>query len=241
MDMDTGERETRAVKCEMHLHTAGASPCARVEAEEIARLYSEAGYGAIAVTNHYMKHLFENYYPPMSDIKKVEMYLGFYRELKEKCRPYGIKVFLGMELNPDCMNIEVTPQVEFLCYGVTEEFLLRHPRLFDLSQSQLYGLFEENGILMYQSHPFRGYCYRANPKLMHGVEAHNGHPGHQSNNGQALAFAKEHNLLQIAGSDFHEGAITSGIYIPDDIEDDAGLVKYLRSGNPPLIVKRDES
>ena len=51
----------------------GLKPCARVEAEEIARLYSEAGYGAIAVTNHYMKYLFDSYYPPLRP-QKAEMY-----------------------------------------------------------------------------------------------------------------------------------------------------------------------
>ncbi|NLK18003.1 MAG: PHP domain-containing protein [Clostridiales bacterium] len=236
--MEKTEEKAGTVKCELHLHTKGSSPCARVEAEEIARLYSEAGYGAIAVTNHYMKYLFDSYYPPLSDLKKAEMYLGLYRELKEKCRPYGIKVFLGMELNPECMNTEVVPAAEFLCYGLTEEFLLRHPRLFDLSQRRLFELFEENGILMYQSHPFRSYCVQADPKLMHGVEVRNGHPKQENNNEEALRFAEEHCLLQIAGSDFHEGAITAGIYIPEDVADGARLVKYLRSGNPPLIVEK---
>lgn len=233
--------EKKLIKCEMHLHTKGASPCAQVEPPRIAELYALAGYGAIAATNHYMKYLFESYYPEGSDRSRTEFFLSHYRRLREECRPCGIKVFLGMELNPESMNTEVVPAAEFLCYGFDEEFLLQNPRLFELPQRQLFELFEEKGFVMFQSHPFRSYCVQGDPEFMHGVEVHNGHPTHFSNNDRALRFANEHSLLQIAGSDFHDGAITAGIYIPKDIEDGAGLARYLKKGNPPLIKERNET
>lgn len=232
---ESKEKEQKLIKCEMHLHTKGASPCAQVEPREIARLYSGAGFGAIAVTNHYMKYLFDVCYPPVSDREKAEIYLNYYRELKKECKPFGIKVFLGMELNPEKMNTPTSaPAAEFLCYGFDEDFLPENPRLYELTQRQLYELFEKKGYLMYQSHPFRAYCVQGDPEFMHGAEVYNGHPTQNSNNETALRFARRHSLLQIAGSDFHDGTISAGIYIPEDIEDGAQLVKYLRSGNPPL-------
>lgn len=37
---------------EMHLHTAGVSTCAHVPAEKSMRLYKQAGYAGVVVTDH---------------------------------------------------------------------------------------------------------------------------------------------------------------------------------------------
>lgn len=226
------------IKCEMHMHILGISPCARVAPQEIAKIYHEAGYGAVTVTNHYMKYLFKSY-DIESEEGKIKFYIDSYKSLKDCCAPYGIKIFLGMELNPDCLNTpENNPGVELLCYGVTEEFLYKNPRLYDLTQKEFFKLAENNGILVYQAHPFRGYCLRADPRYMHGVEIYNGHPFHDSHNNLAEEFAKEHNLKGISGSDFHEtgNTVRGGIYIPEDINDSKGLAGYLK-GNTPLLIR----
>lgn len=41
------------MRIEMHVHTSEGSPCARVEAKNIVKAYSEAGYDAVIITNHY--------------------------------------------------------------------------------------------------------------------------------------------------------------------------------------------
>lgn len=221
----------------MHLHTLGASPCGKVSPSEIAAMYHNAGYKAITVTNHYMKLLFTHMYPCVTEREKIKYFIGFYKSVKNYCKQYGIKVFLGMELNPESMNTpDVVPAAEFLCYGVTEEFLYKNLKLYDLTQKELFNLFEKNNILMLQSHPFRGYCVLGDYRYMHGVEVYNGHPVHDSNNQKSEEFANIHNLIGIAGSDFHEkNGITSGIYIPEGIENSTQLVDYLKNNALTLI------
>lgn len=227
------------IKCEMHLHIYGASGCAAETPENIAKIYYKAGYGAITVTNHYMKYIFENYYPSRlnTDRERIKYYVSFYKELKKCCKPYGIKVFLGMELNPECMNTaEVTPAAEFLCYGVTEKFLYDYPCLYDYTQKELFEIFNSNKILMFQAHPFRGYCIRGDFRYMHGLEVYNGN--HQNNNQMAEAAAKQNNLLAVSGSDFHvnlENSVSGGILIPENINNSVQLAMYIKNNRIELI------
>jgi hypothetical protein len=90
---------------------------------------------------------------------------------------------------------------------------------------------------MYQAHPFREYCVLGDPHFMHGVEIYNQINRKYSNvaNARAEAFAKEHHLLSIAGTDFHhiETAATglSGVYLPETINTPMEFVKYAKE-NP---------
>lgn len=229
------------IKCEMHLHVLGTSPCAKVAPDDIARLYSEAGYGAIVVTNHYMKYLFSDYYKFDTEEEKIKFYIVSYKSLKKSCKPYCIKVFLGMELNPEFINtLEHNPAAEILCYGVTEKFLYKYQRLYDYSLKDLFELFEKNGIVIFQSHPFRDNCIRFDPKYLHGVEIYNGHPMHNSHNDTAKQYAKDNNLLSVSGSDFHEigNTISGGIYIPESINDSPSLARYIKN-NPLQLIRKE--
>lgn len=225
------------IKCETHLHTYGGSPCGQTLPGDIAKEYSMAGYGAIIVTNHYMKYLFDNYYRQKSEKEKIKYYIDLYKDVKKHSQPYGIKVFLGLELNPDCMNTPtVMPAAEFLCYGVSEKFLYDNPKLYDLTQRQLYELFNENNILMFQAHPFRSYCVLGDKRYMHGAEVYNAHPFQNNNNEKSLQFAKENALIGISGSDYHDtGGIGGGIMLPEEINTNEELVEFLRGGNFKLI------
>lgn len=232
------------IKCEMHLHTKGGSYCGQSMPREIAQEYFNAGYKAVVVTNHYMKSLFDYYYTQRTEKQKVKYYISLYKEVKKYCGEYGIKVFLGLELNPDCMNTPTaSPAAEFLCYGVTEDFLYGNLRLYDLTQQQLYELFEKNNILMMQSHPFRSYCILGDPRYMHGVEVYNGHPTQQNNNYKSEQFAEEHHLIGISGSDYHaRGGIDGGIYLSHNINTDFELVNYIKNNKLKLIkVNANES
>lgn len=229
------------IKCEMHLHTLGGSPCAKVMPENIAEIYSEAGYGAITVTNHYMKYIFESFYPFSTDKERIKYFISHYKTLEKCCKPFGIKVFLGMELNPEIMNAKAAmPAAEFLCYGVTEKFLYDYPRLYNYTQKELFELFDKNNILMFQAHPFRGYCTLGDLKYMHGVETFNGF--HESFNHKSEDLAKENNLLRVSGSDFHEkGVPNGGIYIPDSIDSSEKLAHYIKNNKIQLIRNGYES
>ena len=53
-------------KYEMHCHTGPVSQCGRVKPKEIMRLYREAGYSGIVLTDHYSPLTFynHNYFAP---------------------------------------------------------------------------------------------------------------------------------------------------------------------------------
>ena len=65
---------------EMHLHTSESSNCGRVSAADAVRLYKEAGYDGIVVTDHYSSGTFKRKIPrdiPYKD--QVEIYLKGHR------------------------------------------------------------------------------------------------------------------------------------------------------------------
>lgn len=43
---------------DLHVHTSNVSPCAHVQAEEVVRLYAQAGYTGIVITDHYYDRFF---------------------------------------------------------------------------------------------------------------------------------------------------------------------------------------
>jgi len=75
------------------------------------------------------------------------------------------------------------------------------------------------------------------PKYLFGIEVRNTHPGHDSRNDIALAWAEKHGLHKIAGSDCHrtEHAGTSAIVTDDQIHDMADLVECLKNDRYTII------
>ena len=72
------------------------------------------------------------------------------------------------------------------------------------------------GGLVFQAHPYR-YSEPVQPTWLDGVEVMNGNPRHNSQNKRAAAFALEHDLLALSGSDTHQGedVARGGIQVPD--------------------------
>ncbi len=57
------------------MHTKEISPCGRVGAKDLVRLYKQKGFSGIVITDHYRKDFFTN----RSDIEIVRAFLeGFY-------------------------------------------------------------------------------------------------------------------------------------------------------------------
>ena len=194
------------LKIAAHVHTAPLSGCAAVPAEEVPALYRAKGYSAIVVTNHYMDYVFEEYYGIPDEREQVEHFLSGWRAAKRAGEAIGMPVWLGAELNPSRYNRpgRVYPVREFLIYGLTEELVRAHRRLYDLSQEELFALCEENGMVMIQAHPFRLPSEPGDPRFMHGCEVFNANPRHDSRNELAGAWAAENGFLRTAGDDFHE-------------------------------------
>lgn len=234
------------IKFEMHLHNGGNSACASAPPEDIPKIYRDAGYGGIFVTNHYNVFAFDY----LSGGAKLpwqalmDKYLRGYRSMRETGEKIGLKVLLAAELSPHRYLSPWGgdyPGMEFLIYGFDERFLYDNPNLHLLSQKELFEKIDGAGCLMYQSHPFRVYCVLCDPRFTHGVEAFNKLNARYNAeaNQKAEEFALEHGLKTIAGTDFHHtrtaGEGLSGIYLPHSTAAPQDFVKYAKENKIKFI------
>lgn len=194
------------LKYETHFHTAETSPCGKVPASEGVRIYHDAGYAGIAVTDHYFRDFFDRQ-PQGSWKHKVDAYLKGYRHALETGIKIGIDIYMGMELRFD------ENQNDYLVFGFDEDFLYKNSSLYELGLKGFKKLTAGTGIIIVQAHPFRYGMIPAEPDLIDGVEVYNGNPRHDSSNHLAFGYARENGLLMISGSDFHrpEDAARGGI------------------------------
>ena len=219
------------LKFSMHIHTNMRSPCGKVEPKRIVSLYKEKGYDGIIITDHYMKWIFAMNNLD-TNMQKFQFFIEGYRETYKYGKEQNLMVFLGMELNLCKYNRlnSTYPVHEFLLYGLTESFIKKHPKLYELTQKELFDLCNKNNILMVQAHPFRPKSVVADPKFMHGVEILNKNKRHDSCDSLAQNFCKEHNFISIVSDDFHEeeDAGQTAILFPDDTTTIQKIVQNLR-------------
>jgi len=207
----------------MHVHTAEVSPCGKVSAQELVRLYKEAGYDGIVITDHY----FDGYFDSLGHLdweEKIDMFLSGYNKALAEGQRIGLEVVLGIE-------IRFTENVnDYLVYGIDADFLKKYKELYKLGIEGFKRFTRGMDILIYQAHPFRQWMQLADPALLDGVEVFNGNPRHNSMNDKALAFAKKHNLKMISGSDFHQkqDLARGGVILPRLIRTPAELYALLR-------------
>lgn len=218
------------MKIEMHVHTSEGSPCAETDAENIVRAYSEAGYDAIVITNHFDSLLLKDF--GETDDERIERYLLGYRKAKAVEARYGIEVMLGVE-------IRLEPNVEdFLIYGIDEEFLFHNPDLCFMDQQTVYKLCHSYGAVFYQAHPFREPCVPRNPEFLDGVEF-NQRPYSGNHNDRLSQWVKDYPELKfISGSDCHnlDQVGYGGIEIFRPVHDVKELADILRADQVKLIL-----
>lgn len=217
------------MKTDTHTHTSGVSFCSEVTPEEYARLYREAGYGSVILTNHYSRMYMFRYADTWDE--QIKIYLNEYHKAKEAGDRAGIPVWLGAEV---AISTPQSPYIEFLLYGADEQFFLANPCLYDKSQKELYTICHDNGVLLFQSHPFRdeqGH-FPQDPEFMDGTEI-NCHPYFLRHEDKVREFADKHNLMLVCGSDFHFAyqAGTAATLVPDSIGSSKQFADFLR-GNP---------
>jgi len=215
---------------ETHLHTSEVSPCARVPAAEMVRLYRGAGYDGLLVTDHLYPPILESFGCP--DWKTtVDRFLLGYRLAKEEGDRIGVTVLPGAELLPDGGNNE------YLLFGISEEFLYRNEGICHYDLVRLRQACRDSGVLIYQAHPYRPDMTRAMPGFLDGVEVYNGCPRHESRNELALEFAKRNRLGMSSGSDAHqtEDVGRGGIGTEKRISDLSDLKEALQSGKAELL------
>lgn len=212
---------------DLHVHTKESSSCSRTPAREMVHLYQEKGFSGCVVTDHYHDGFFDGpYYNNVSWEQKVDHFLRGYRTAKEEGDRIGFQVLLGMEINFTPYNID------FLAFGITERFLKENPRMWALTLKHFSALCRENGILIYEAHPFRDQQPTRFPQYIDGVEVYNGSPCSciREANERALQFARQYGKLQSAGSDFHvlPQLARGGVWLPEIPADAVELAALLQ-------------
>lgn len=217
-------------KYETHLHTDETSPCGKVPAVEAVRIYKNAGYTGIVVTDHYTRGFFEKQLFKSWD-DKIDLYLAGYHKALEEGAKLDLDVHPGMEI-----QFNENPN-DYLVYGFDEQFLRTHKKLYKLGLEAFRKLTAGSGIIIVQAHPFRPRMIPAKPSLIDGVEIYNGNPRHDSSNHLALEYAKENGLKMLSGSDFHQvqDAARGGIIVGGRIEPGSFARVIMESGNIEFI------
>lgn len=214
------------IKIETHCHSLGASVCAKATNEQIVKNYIKNGYGGLILTNHYSEGAFSTF-PEGDDKVKAEYFMGLMDGLKEYAKPFGLKIFTGIEVRS-----KVDDQ-EYMIIGFDNDFLIENADLYKKNQKELFELANKHGLYMGQTHPFRSsgkhLVVCGDPRYLHGAEAFNGHFHHVNNNQKAKEFCKGNNLIQLSGSDYHDQTqpIIGGILVPDSVCTDSQLVQCL--------------
>ena len=208
-------------KIETHAHTSECSPCGRITGTELVKIYKDAGYSGINITDHFMSCVFDMNDNPDKILQKY--YSGYLNALHEG-EKLGVKVYRGIEIR---LNESIN---EYLLYGVTYEFLKKALSRLDNTLEEFYRFCSDENVLLYQAHPYRNGIVPMPPEFLDGIEVFNSHPGHESRNEKALEYARKYNLPEISGSDVHEipHACRSGImssYVPENDREFYELIK----------------
>lgn len=181
-------------RIELHAHSSPASGCSEVPADELVRVFHEAGYDGIAITNHLIsdeehsvskEHAIEKF--------KKDLYLAY--ETGDKL---GIKVYTGAEL-----RFYKHSDNDYLFYGFSFDEL---PDIYDYLNTNLETFVKEykkDSSLLIQAHPFRNGMIRMDPGLLDAIEAFNVHQNHNGRVAVASRYANEVGRIAVIGSDYH--------------------------------------
>ena len=216
-------------KTELHMHTGDISVCARVTPVEAVRDYKAAGYRTIVVTNHMNRATFQH----MADASWEEQ-IQWYVTARKKILDYAdadFSILLGFELRLDgCEN-------DYLVYGATDDFLLHNGDLMAMTLPDFSALAHQNGLLIYQAHPFRYHMTMVKEQYLDGVEAYNGNARHDSHNFLTVTWAGYTHLPMTSGSDYHrpQDPCNGGILTDMPITNDDELLAALMTKNYTLL------
>jgi len=210
---------------ETHSHTKEVSGCSGISAEKLVELYIKAGFDGLIITDHY----FDGYLDAIKGDweSKAERYLEGVHKAKKFGTEKGLKVYTGMEIG------FVGSYNHYLVFGVTEKFIVDNKQLYKVGIEGFRRICDDNGLLLFQAHPFRGGMTRVDTNLLDGIEVFNGHPEQSSHNEMALEHAILHNKKFMSGSDCHHAHHVGrgGIYLKKLPEDEKEL---------SLLVKNDQ-
>ena len=207
---------------DLHAHSA-LSRCCKIDGKDNLIVAKEFGMDGFVLTNHYDKSYLIN----DDKIEYANRYINEYYYVKKCSIELGIKCFFGIEVTMSKHN-----NCHVLVYGVSPEWLVNYPNLYDLEMSELYELVHKYNGIVVQAHPLRkNINVLLDTKYLDGIELNS----HTINEGphteEILEIAKANDLLVTSGGDFHNDAPRAkcGVYLPDDLNETMDIVNYLKN------------
>ncbi len=208
---------------DLHAHSSGISHCCRIPAEEVMRRARAVGLDGIVLTNHYQD--LRNYFNGGTCDDFARRYVAEYDYAKQWEPIIGCRVLFGIEVTMEHYDNE-----HLLVYGVSPDFVLAHPDVYDMTQEALYAAVKEAGGALVQAHPIRkGNNVLMDIDLLDGIEL-NCHPGYDGTHADELAaLAARHGKIVTCGGDYHADTYRPhcGISLPDTVQTEADLAAYL--------------
>ncbi len=216
-------------KTEPHLHVAEVSPCSKIRAVEMVKLYHEAGYKTIFVSDH----LKQVYFDKLGDIPwedKTTIFLSGYYIAKEAGKKYDMNVLMSAEI-----LFEGNPN-HYLVYGIDKEFLDSYPDLCKMTVEEFYKIAKQHNVFVVQAHPFRDESCYPTPDSVDAMEIYNSNPRHKDFSEKSEKCAKEHSLYVTAGSDSHQlpDIGKGGILSETEIKTAEEFIALIKSGKAIL-------
>ena len=181
-------------KTEAHLHTYPVSSCAQLTPVEQVRLFKEAGYDTVIVSDHFSSHHFKKLGEHLTFAEKVDKLCDAYLEAKAEGDRIGLTVLFSVELS--------FHKNHYLLYGVTREFLKLREDIFDIDIDELYAHLKAHGITIIQAHSHRAEKCVPHPHHVDGFEI-NFNLRKDNYNERTVKVAKEYDLPLTIGSDAH--------------------------------------
>lgn len=183
-------------KTEAHLHTYPVSSCAKLTPVEQVRLFKEAGYDTIIISDHFSPGHFKKLGEGLTFAQCVDKLCDAYLEAKAEGDRIGLTVLFSVELS--------FHKNHYLLYGVTREFLKLREDIFDIDIDELYAHLKAHGITVIQAHSHRSRKENCVPHPHHvdGFEL-NFCRRKENNNEKTMVLAKEYDMPLTLGSDCH--------------------------------------
>ena len=224
-------------KYELHAHTAECDRVAQHSGAEMVRLYADAGYSGMVITDHYFSLFYEWFkdeFCPSDHKSIIDRYLRGYHSARNEAERIGFSLLCGAEV-----RFDNTPN-DYLIYGLEEDDLYTLPILNRLKNlRELLAVLPDRAVVV-QAHPFRDNMTVVSPDLLFGVEAHNGRTS-PFRNKMARDYAEHYGKVMTSGSDFHKmkDLAKGGIATPRTVTCSAELVELLKSGDYSLIGEQE--
>ncbi|MBO7187641.1 MAG: hypothetical protein J6V68_04525 [Clostridia bacterium] len=209
---------------DLHTHTSGISFCARKDFKGMIEDAKAVNLDGFVLTNHIC-----DYYPKEHGLDYkgfCEKYYDEYLKAKEYGDKNDFKVFFGIEV-----TMGFHPEAHLLIYGADEKFLFNAPKLYSLSQKELFEIVDKNGYALVQGHPYRNNYHPLDTNYLHGVEV-NCHPKHNNMLSELFGIAKQSGVCLTCGGDYHADVPyrpSCGVYLPDTVKTGKDIANFLRT------------